>query len=43
MKEEPVQQQQEEEEEEDENSLVLSYGDASLPPAISITAEGGEV
>lgn len=43
MKEEPVQQQQEEEEEEDEDSLVLSCGDASLPPAISITAEGGEV
>lgn len=45
VKEEPVQQQQqqEEEEEEEEESLVLSCGDASLPPVISITAEGGEV
>lgn len=33
----------EEEEEEEEESLVLSCGDASLPPAISITAEGVEV
>lgn len=31
------------EEEEEEESLVLSCGDASLPPAISITAEGVEV
>jgi hypothetical protein len=30
-------------EEEEEESLVLSCGDASLPPAISITAEGVEV
>ncbi|CAN6199097.1 unnamed protein product [Urochloa humidicola] len=29
-------------EEEEEESLVLSCGDSSLPPAISITAEGGE-
>lgn len=27
----------------EEGSLVLSCDDASLPPAISITAEGGEV
>ncbi|CAN6175486.1 unnamed protein product [Urochloa humidicola] len=31
-----------EKEEEEEESLVLSCGDSSLPPAISITAEGGE-
>ncbi|CAN6211702.1 unnamed protein product [Urochloa humidicola] len=29
-------------EEQEEESLVLSCGDSSLPPAISITAEGGE-
>ncbi|XP_062188297.1 ATP-dependent DNA helicase SRS2-like protein At4g25120 [Phragmites australis] len=27
---------------EEEESLVLSFGDSSLPPSISITAEGGE-
>lgn len=29
--------------EEEEESLVLSCGDSSLPPVISITADGGEV
>ncbi|PAN14052.1 hypothetical protein PAHAL_2G380900 [Panicum hallii] len=39
---EEVKEEEEKEEEEEEESLVLSCGDASLPPAISITAEGGE-